>query len=222
MRTAKILCLPALLFMFDSREQAGKLLADKLFFSKDKSDIIVLGIPRGGVVVAKVVAQELKKPLDIIVTKKIGAPENPELAIGAVGPGKTVFWDDDLCQKLGMTKEIKSHELIIKNREREAREKILRGNKQTLNLKNKTAILVDDGVATGATALAAYQFLKKMRAKKIILATPVIAKDTFLNIKRYFDEVIFLEKPEEFYAVGEFYREFPQVEDEEVIELLKI
>ncbi len=207
--------------MFNDREQAGKLLVDKLFFYKDKSDIIIWGIPRGGVVVAKVVAQELKKPLDIIVIKKIGAPENPELAIGAVGPS-SVYWDQDLCQRLNVRRAQIRQMAGQKEREQEEREKLLRGDKPYPNLKNKTAILVDDGVATGATVLAAYKSLKKMKVKKVILATPVIAKDTFLNIKRYFDEVIFLEKPEEFYAVGEFYREFPQVEDEEVIKLLKI
>ncbi len=193
---------------------------DKLFFYKDKSDIIIWGIPRGGVVVAKVVAQELKKPLDIIVIKKIGAPENPELAIGAVGPS-SVYWDQDLCQRLNVRRAQIRQMAGQKEREQEEREKLLRGDKPYPNLKNKTAILVDDGVATGATVLAAYKSLKKMKVKKVILATPVIAKDTFLNIKRYFDEVIFLEKPEEFYAVGEFYREFPQVEDEEVIRLLR-
>lgn len=204
--------------MFDSREQAGKLLADKLFFYKDKSDIIILGIPRGGVVVAKVIAQELKKPLDLIIIKKIGAPTNPELAIGAVGPLKTIYWDKNLLQvRPADESNLKSQ----KEKEQKDREKLLRGNKSYPDLKNKIAILVDDGVATGATVLAAYKSLRKMKAKKIILAVPVIAKDTFLNIKRYFDDVIFLENPEEFYAVGEFYREFPQVSDDEVIELLK-
>lgn len=206
--------------MFDNREQAGQLLGEQLSFYKDKNDVFVLGIPRGGVIVAKIVAQELKKPLDVIVVKKIGAPDNPELAIGAVGPLKTVYWHKRLCSQLNVNRSQGRQLAEQKEKERKDREKLLRGNKPYPSLKNKRVILVDDGVATGATVLTACKSLKKMKAKEVVLVTPVIAKDTFLNIKRYFDNVFFLEKPEEFYAVGEFYREFPQVEDEEVIKIL--
>lgn len=195
------------------------LLAKKLEPFKKKY-AVVFGIPRGGIVVAKAVADYLKLPLDIIVVKKIGAPGNPELAIGAAGPKGVVYWDENLCQRFGISERIKSQELGIKNKEREEREKRLRGEKP-YDIKDKNIILVDDGVATGATVLAAGKFFKEEKAKKAILAIPVIPRDTLFNIKEYFDRIIVLSIEENFYAVGQFYCEFPQVEDEEVIQLLK-
>ncbi len=205
--------------MFQNRQQAGELLAAKL---KDyqRKEVVVLGIPRGGVVVASAVAEFLQLPLDIIVIKKIGAPNNPELAVGAVAGAKIIYWDNRLCRQLSITKSEKLEVRSKKLEELREREKLLRGEKKYNNFENKTVILVDDGVATGATAIAAGKFVKKMKAKKIILATTVIAKDTLLHIKRYFDEVIFLESPEEFHAVGQFYQDFPQVGDEEVKAIL--
>lgn len=208
--------------MLESREQAGQLLGENLAQYKGRPDVVVLGIPRGGVVVAKAVAQALGAPLDVVVIKKIGAPNNSELAIGAVGPMGVVYWDNKLCRRLGVNQNEKLKMKNEKLRELEEREKLLRGKKGYASLKNRTVIVVDDGVATGATSLAAAKFIKKMKAKKIILTTPVIAKDTLIDIKRYFDEVIFLEAPEEFYAVGQFYEEFPQVTDDEVIQILNI
>ncbi|MBI2036183.1 phosphoribosyltransferase [Candidatus Microgenomates bacterium] len=206
--------------MFDNREQAGELLSKKLENYKKRGEVVVLGIPRGGVVVASKVAELLKLSLDIVIVKKIGAPHNPELAIGAVAGAKIIYWDNRLCRQLGVQPNEK---LKIKNeklRELAERERLLRGKKNYNNLKNKTVILVDDGVATGATAIAAGKFIKKMAAQKIILAVPVIAKDTLLYIKRYFDEVVFLESPEGFHAVGQFYQEFNQITDDEVRKLL--
>lgn len=206
--------------MFLSRHQAGQLLAKKLKDYQRREDVVILGIPRGGVVVAKAVADMLQLPLDIMVVKKIGAPNNAELAIGAVGPMGVVYWDDKLCKRLRVTRAESLELRSVKLDEREEKEKLLRGRKKMVTIKNKTVIVVDDGVATGATAIVAAKFVKKTGAKEVILAIPVIAKDTLLNIKRYFDEVVFLESPEEFYAVGQFYQNFPQVSDHEVVELL--
>lgn len=204
---------------FENREEAGILLAEKLKEFKNKSSL-VLGIPRGGVLVAKKIADQLGLPLDIIAVKKIPSPYSSELAIGAVGPKKTVYWDEELCRTLRVTREIRNKELRIKEKEREERERILRGGK-IYNFRNKTVILVDDGVATGATVLVSQKFLKAQKAKKIILAVPVISKETLGNIKQYFDSVITLSVEEEFMAVGQFYRDFPQVTDEEVIDIIK-
>lgn len=206
--------------MFQNREEAGKLLTRKLEKYKGKG-ALVLAIPRGGVVVGKVVVQKLNLPLDIIVVKKIGAPSNPELAIGAVGPGNVVYWDKDLIGRLGISKVQSSKLKVQSSKERREKEKILREGKDQVQVKGKTVVLVDDGVATGATAVAAQKALQKMGAKKVILAVPVISKETFSDIKRYFDKVIALSVEEEFYAVGQFYREFPQVTDQEVIKLLE-
>lgn len=207
--------------MFENRQQVGELLAEKLKRYKKRDNVLALGIPRGGVVVGKVVVQKLNLPLDIIVVKKIGAPSNPELAIGAVGPGNVVYWDKDLIGRLGISKFQSSKLKVQSSKERREKEKILREGKDQVQVKGKTVVLVDDGVATGATAVAAQKALQKMGAKKVILAVPVISKETFSDIKRYFDKVIALSVEEEFYAVGQFYREFPQVTDQEVIKLLE-
>lgn len=206
--------------MFQNREEAGRLLGEKL---KEKygKDVVVLGIPRGGVVVAKVVAAILGAPLDMVVVRKIGAPDNPELAIGAVGPGGVVYWDDRLCRQLSINKSAKLKVKSEKLLEQKEREKRLREGKNLTSLQDKIVLLIDDGVATGATVLAAALFLKKQKVKEAILATPVIAKDTLEKVKKYFSEVIFLDAPGQFYAVGQFYREFPQASDDEVIKLLE-
>lgn len=205
--------------MFRNREQAAQLLVGRLTKYKGK-DVLVFAIPRGAVVMGKIIAKALSSPLDILVVKKIGAPANPELAIGAVGPQKTVYWDLNLCRALRVDREAKNQELRIKNQEREERESTLRGKKPYPSLTNKTVLIVDDGVATGATSIVAGKFVKKKRALTSVLATPVIAKDTLVKVRRYFDEVVYLEAPEEFHAVGQFYEEFPQVSDDEVVKLL--
>lgn len=206
--------------MFEDREQAGFLLARKLEkFSKTKN-ILVLGLARGGVVTAKIISVFLEAPLDVLVVKKIGSPHNSELAIGAVAPKNIVYWNNSLIKRLGVGNEERKRLQILKEVERKSQEKDLRGNKP-LEIFDKTAILVDDGVATGASVIAAAKFLKKEKAKKIILAVPVIAADTLRDIKKYFDMVISLKIKKEFYAVGQFYKEFPQVENEEVKRLLQ-
>ena len=213
--------------MFKDRKQAGKLLAKKLTRYKNKEDVIVFGITRGGVVVAKEISNLLKLSLDVIVIKKIGAPQNPELAIGAIGPGGVVFWDEGLINRLNLDGEFKNHSKKVKGLERRDLEKYLRkrsfGKLRTskpLNPKNKKIILVDDGVATGATVIAAVKYFRQKKSKEVILAVPVIAKDTFLNIKRYFDTVIALRIESDLHAIGQFYREFHQVENKEVMDLI--
>lgn len=206
--------------MFESREQAGFLLAKKLEkFVKDEN-IAVLGLARGGVVCAKIISVFFGASLDALVIKKIGAPSNPELAIGAVASRNTVFWNEDLLKRLKVGKEEKERLKILKELERKSQEKALRGD-MPLEISGKTAILVDDGVATGASVLVAAKLLRKEKAKRIILAVPVIAADTLKDIKRYFDMVIRLKTKKDFYAVGQFYKDFPQVENEEVIRLLE-
>ncbi len=206
--------------MFDNRKQAGQVLAEKLKEYQGGKGVVILGIPRGGVIVAKTIADVLQLPLDIVIVKKIGAPHNSELAMGAVGSMGVVYWDDELCKRLKVTRAERLELRSKKLEELREREKAFRANKKVIDIRGKTVIMVDDGVATGATAMAAAKFVKKMGAQKIILAVSVIAKDTLLNIKRYFDDVVFLESPEEFYAVGQFYKEFNQVTDEEVIKML--
>lgn len=206
--------------MFEDRSSAGFILAKKLEKFAKRKNVLVLGMARGGVAVAKVISTYLNVPLDVLVVKKIGAPNNPELAIGAIGPKRSVFWNRELVAQLKI-KPVFAQELRRgKEKERKEQEKALRGNKG-LEILGKTVILVDDGIATGASVLAAAIFLKEEKAKEIILAAPVIARDTLRDISKYFDITIILQVEREFNAVGQFYKNFPQVENEEVIRLLE-
>lgn len=201
--------------IFKDRKSAGILLANRL--KKTKADL-VLAIPRGGVVVAASVANSLNLPLDIVVTRKIGAPMQPELALGAVDPDGEVVWDEKLLQELGMRKEVLGE--IIKNEWKEVkrREDLYRGAKK-LEVDQKTVILVDDGMATGSTTLSAIKYLKRHGAK-VILAVPVASQEALKKIKDECEEIMILHTPEYFQAVGQFYQEFESVEDEEVVQLL--
>ncbi len=206
--------------MFKDRRQAGELLARKLKKFKNEKDTVVIGITRGGVAVARKISDFLNLSFDIIVIKKIGTEQNSELAIGAIGPNGVVFWDEGLIRRLNINEEYRNRSKKIKNFERTELENFLRKGKKSLNVKNKKVILVDDGVATGATVICAVKFFRKKKSKEVILAIPVIAKDTFLNIKKYFDAIITLQVEGELYAIGQFYREFHQVDNKEVMNLI--
>lgn len=207
--------------MFDNREEAAQILSVKLLSSVKEKNIIVIALAKGAVMMGKIIANYFSAPFDILILKKIGAPQNRELAIGVIGPKNTVFWNKDILKRLRLSeKEIK---LLRREKEKERKvlEKDLRLGKKPLNLFNKTVILVDDGIATGATVMAAEIYLRKQKVKKIILTTPVIARDTYKEIKNSFSKIVFIKKPKNFYAVGEFYKSFRQVENKEVREILK-
>ena len=205
--------------MFSNRKEAGVRLALKLSKEKFPRDSIVVSIPRGGVVVGKAISEILGIPLAVLIVKKIGAPQNPELAIGATGSDGVVFWDEKLLKYLGISGKEKKQALLKTIRTIKEREEGL--GIKIPNIKDKIAIVVDDGVATGATAISTSMILKKLGAKKVILATPVISRSTKKELEKYFDHIISVETPRNFQAVGEFYQEFPQVEDEEVRKLLR-
>lgn len=207
--------------MFADRKQAGKLLTIKLKGFKGSKDVIVFGITRGGVVVAREISKVLNLPLEIIVIKKIGAPLNPELAIGAVGPSKTLYWEKRLLKALLVSYDYKTEAADVKNQEREELEKYLRGGVKRVNVKNKKIILVDDGVATGATVLCALKYFRKKKAVNVILAAPVIAKDTFNRIEKYFDSIVAIEVVKDLNAIGQFYQNFSQVENKEVKDIIE-
>ncbi|OGE26418.1 hypothetical protein A3C26_01515 [Candidatus Daviesbacteria bacterium RIFCSPHIGHO2_02_FULL_39_12] len=206
--------------MFKDRQSAGRLLAKHLKEYKAKKNTLVLGIPRGGVVVAAQVARSLNLPLDIMVTRKIGAPFQPELALGAVDADKEVVWN---------LKEINDLGLKIKDLKKEAekqvceikrREVLYRQGKTPLSVADKMILLVDDGIATGLTILSAAKYLKRHKVKKIILAAPVASQDAGLKLLEHMDESVILETPGDFQAVGQFYQSFEPVEDAEVIQLM--
>lgn len=207
--------------MFDSREEAAQMLSVKLLASVKEKNIIVVALARGAVVMGKIIANYFSVPFDILVLKKIGAPLNKELAIGVTGPKNTVFWNKDILERLKLSKEKIVFLRKEKEKERKKLEKELRLGKKPLDFFNKTIILIDDGVATGATVMTAQSYLRKQKVKKIILATPIIAKDTYKEIKTFFNKVIFIKKPKNFYAVGQFYKSFRQVENREVKKIFK-
>jgi|SRR3989338_9235578 len=208
--------------IFKDRQSAGKLLTKHLQEYKGTDNVVVLAIPRGGVVVAKEVASDLNLALDIIVTRKIGAPMQPELALGAVDADGEVVWDERMINDLGLKIEdladtVKKEVEEIKRREKEYRHE--RPGLAKL-IEGKEIILVDDGIATGATTLAAVNYLKRHKAAKIVLAIPVASQEAANKLSEKVDQLIILETPEYFQAVGQFYEEFGEVTDEEVVELL--
>lgn len=210
--------------IFPNRFEAGKQLADKLLETLDltsNSSLVVLAIPRGGVVIGSQLASTLKCPLEVIVTKKIGAPGNPELAIGAVGPVGEPVIDENLAARVGADEAYLQSKIANLKSEIAKRIKEYHGDKPAINLKDKLVIITDDGVATGATMKAAIEIVRQENPQKIMVAVPVIAKDALKEIEGLADEVVYLEAPDLFFAVGQFYQEFDQISDEEVKKLLK-
>ncbi|MEW6458782.1 MAG: phosphoribosyltransferase family protein [Bacillota bacterium] len=206
--------------MFRDRVDAGRRLAARLA-EEDLSGGLVLGIPRGGVVVAAAVAAELALPLDIIVPRKIGAPRNPELAVGAVTQDGTVIYNDRLLQRLMLRADDLEGQVQQEIKEIERRMTLYRGSRVPPELAGRTVILIDDGIATGYTVLAALRSLRRAGPQRIILAVPVAPPETLERLKPEVDRIVCLEAPEDFYAVGQFYLHFDQNSDQEVIDLLQ-
>jgi putative phosphoribosyl transferase len=207
--------------IFKDRIDAGQKLAEALEKYKNAKDTVILALPRGGVVTGFEVAKELNLPLDIVVPRKIGAPGNPEFAIGAITETGEGIFDEETIKTYGISKDYIENETKKEKAEAERRLKLYRGERPCLVLKDKTVILLDDGLATGLTMRAAIKTVKTHEPKKIIVAFPVGASDSIEILKREADEVVYLDAPFFFGAVGAFYEEFGQTTDEEVIELLR-
>jgi len=206
--------------IFKNRRDAGVKLIPKLMQYKNKPNAIILALPRGGVVAAEEIAKQLNLPLDLVVPRKIGAPSNPEFAIGAITEDGVGTFDNESIATYNISQEYINKEVEKEKKEAARRLKVYRGERLPLNLKDKTVILVDDGVATGATMRAAIKSVKQKAPKEIIVATPTIARDTLKIIQKEADAVIYLEAPIFFGAVGAFYENFAQTEDKEVIEIM--
>ena len=206
---------------FKNRADAGQKLAKILGKYQKAANTVVIALPRGGVVVGFEVAKILNLPLDIVVPRKIGAPGNPEFAIGAITETGEGIFDETTIAAYDITKSYLEHEVAKEKAEAERRLKLYRGSRLPLDLKNKTVIIADDGLATGLTMRAAIKTIKKMNAAKIVVAIPITPPDTAELIKKEIDEIIYLDAPPFFGAVGAFYEEFGQTTDEEVIDLLK-
>jgi predicted phosphoribosyltransferase len=208
-------------FGFENRRQAGEALAEKLPSFEANEDVVVLALPRGGVPVAFEVAQALRAPLDVFVVRKLGVPGQEELAFGAIASGGARVLNFPLLHVLGITQpmieRITEREMI----ELERREKLYRESRPRLDVRGKTVIIVDDGLATGATMSVAVEALKKMAPKKIVIAVPIGSKQTCAEFASKADVLcVCAITPEPFYGVGAWYQDFSQTTDDEVRQLL--
>lgn len=207
---------------FRNRQEAGQLLALDLAHYADRKDCVVLALPRGGVPVAHELSQALRLPLDILVVRKLGVPGHEELAMGAIASGGIRIINSHTLSALGISSgalaEVERRELI----EMERRERIYRGNKAPLEVSEKTVILVDDGIATGATIRAAIASLRQRGVRKIVVASPVAPESVVISLSNVAEEIVCVLKPKDFGGVGWWYEDFSQTSDEEVHHILNL
>lgn len=209
--------------MLKDRTEAGRLLADKVkneLSPEELKETILLAIPRGGIVVGKEISKTLNIPLDVLITKKIPSPENEEVAIGAVGEGGIVTWEEELSSRLNVPLVYKQEIVKKKVGELEQKVKDFRGGKPLPEIKDKVVVIIDDGIATGQTMKSAVAVAESFSPREILIAIPVVAKETLAELKNKIDKIIYLEVPEMFFSVGQFYENFDQISDEEVRRLL--
>ncbi|WP_182907266.1 MULTISPECIES: phosphoribosyltransferase [unclassified Microbispora] len=207
--------------MFVDRRDAGLRLGERLRGLPGAEDAVVVGLPRGGVPVAFEVARALGAPLDVIVVRKLGVPYQPELGFGAIGEGGVRVLNPDVLRLANITRD----EIAgVERRERaelERRARRFRGDRTPVDLAGRTVIVVDDGIATGGTARAACQVARAHGASRVVLAVPVGAPETIASLRGDADEVVCLDTPDHFYAIGAWYDDFTQTRDEDVIECLR-
>ncbi len=207
--------------IFQDRTEAGQLLAGKLMHYANEPGIIVLGLPRGGVPVAFEVAKALRAPLDVFVVRKLGTPGQRELAMGAIATGGVRVLNEEVVQGLRISSDVIDRATVDEQQELKRREFAYRGSYSEPEVRGKTVILIDDGVATGSTMRAAIRALKAQEPARLIVAVPTAAGSTYRELRPAVDEFVALATPEPFYAVGAWYRDFDQTSDKEVTELLE-
>lgn len=206
---------------FRERLEAGRLLGEELANRLGgRDDVVVLALPRGGVPVAYGVAQALHAPLDVFIVRKLGVPGHEELAMGAIASGDVVVLNDEVLSQLRVPQQAIERVAAREREELARRERAYRDNRPPLDVRGRTVIIVDDGLATGSTMRAAVQALRKMQPREIIVAVPVGARTTCNALRADADEVFCLSTPEPFRAVGLWYEDFEQTTDEEVHDLL--
>ena len=205
---------------FQDRSEAGRLLGVELAARKLAENTIVLALPRGGLPLGVEVAERLKAPLDVVVVRKLGVPLQPELAMGAIAGGTRVL-DHQLIRDLRISDEEVEAVVAREMKEMERRERLYRDGLPAPNLRGRTAVLVDDGLATGSTMLAAARHVRSLHPQKVIIAVPVASSQACNQLKKEADEFICLALPEPFFAVGEWYTEFRQVSDADVQKILR-
>jgi putative phosphoribosyl transferase len=207
--------------IFRNRADAGRRLAAHLAEYRERRDVIVLALPRGGLPVAVEVARALNVPVDVFVVRKLGVPGHGELAMGAIATGGVRVLSADLIGELGIPAAAIEEITERERRELERRDRLFRGDREPPVLRDRIAIVVDDGLATGATMEAAIQAVRAYHPARVVVAVPVGARDTCERLKAIADDVVCASTPEPFRAVGLWYDEFDQTTDEEVIELLR-
>lgn len=207
--------------VFENRAAAGRAMSSRVADIVGDRDSLVLGLPRGGVVVAYEIAERLGAELDVYLVRKLGTPQHPELAMGAVAQGGVRVLNQDVVRYHGISKEQIETVVRIETEEIGRREKTYRGSRPAEKIEGRVAVLVDDGLATGATMKAAIVAIRKQNPESIIAAVPVGAPKVCEDIEAITDELVVLEKPSMFYAVGAWYQEFEQTTDEEVVQLLE-
>ena len=206
---------------FRDRSEAGRVLAQQLTEYAGRDDVIVLALPRGGIPVGYEVAKALGAPLEVFVARKLGVPGHQELAMGAIASGGSAVLDQGLVRRLGVTQAQLDRAVADETRELERREQAYRGDREAPDLRGKTVILVDDGLATGATMRAAALAVRDQQPARIVVAVPVAAEETCDQFRDVVDDVICAVTPKPFYAVGMWYEDFDQTTDDEVRELLE-
>jgi predicted phosphoribosyltransferase len=207
--------------MFRDRSEAGRILADRLSPYAGRPDVLVLALPRGGVPVAFEVAQALHAPMDVFVVRKLGVPGHEELAMGALATGGVRVLNEDVVVGLGIPEPVIDEVAREEEEELQRRERLYRGDRTAPDVRGRTVILVDDGLATGSTMRAAVAALRQQGPARIVVAVPVGAVETCSELGELADEVVCARMPEPFYAVGLWYNDFTQTTDEEVHDLLE-
>ena len=206
---------------FANRAEGGHRLAEALGHYRGKPDTIIVALPRGGVVTGSAVAEDLDLPLDVLVVRKLGTPGHQELAMGAIGPGGTRVLNDYVVSSFHIASDRIDAETKRQQAELERRERRYRGGRPPLAFAGKTVIIVDDGLATGSTMQAAVAVIRQHQPARVVVAVPVAPPDTLKRLGNVVDELVYLETPDPFFAVGSWYVDFDQVEDDEVIDLLR-
>lgn len=206
--------------VFPNRSAAGEFLAARISYYAGRDDVVILALPRGGVPVAFEVARRLRAPLDVFLVRKLGAPGQEELAVGAIASGGVLVLNEDVVRHLDLTRDEIEAIAAAERRELERREGMYRGASPRPSLQGKTVIFVDDGLATGSSMMAAVRAIRRYEPQTIVVAVPVAASDTCEWLRGEVDEVICARTPEPFYAVGTWYDDFSQTTDDEVRELL--
>lgn len=206
--------------LFRDRAEAGRLLAGHLRHYADRTDVLVLALPRGGVPVAFEVAESLRAPLDVYVVRKLGVPGHEELAMGAIATGGVRFTNEEVVTRLRIPPEVLDAVAAREARELERREREFRGGRPAPDLRGRTVLLVDDGLATGSTMRAAAAALRRQGPARIVVAVPVGAPQTCDEFRDVADEVVCAMTPEPFHGVGQWYDDFTQTSDDEVQRLL--